>query len=411
MDFALLPPEVNSGRLYAGPGAAPMLAAATAWAALAAELETAAVGYSEVIASMVGHEWSGPASAAMVNAATPYVAWLQSGAANAEQTALQAKSIAAAYEAAFAATVPPTVVAANRTLLATLVATNFFGQNSLAIAATEAAYAEMWAQDVAAMYGYAAVAGPASALPALKQAPPTTKSSGLAAQSTAASHAGTKGLSQLNSAIQTTLHQLVNPAAPSDPSSGLEGLPEALGEVTPFTSIAASGISFDSSMYTVVSNGAGWGRLVYVRGGVEGALTFEGLGPRGVLSASTKPMVGIGRAIPVGGLSAPPSWATAAPEMKPAAFTLAAAQTRSPAAVGLPPGTAFQEAMMGTTAGQGATTDTTGRRSQKTGDKNRDQDSKPITTLTNGSGWLASSWAYHTRPREGQPLPTHWRTG
>ncbi|MCV7061583.1 PPE domain-containing protein [Mycolicibacterium vaccae] len=65
---------------------------------------------------------------------------------------------AGAYEAAFAATVPPAVVAENRIQLAMLVATNFFGQNTPAIAATEAAYAEMWAQDAAAMYGYAASA-------------------------------------------------------------------------------------------------------------------------------------------------------------------------------------------------------------------------------------------------------------
>ena len=47
------------------------------------------------------------------------------------------------------------MIAANRVLLATLVATNFFGQNTPAIAATEAQYMEMWAQDAAAMYGYA----------------------------------------------------------------------------------------------------------------------------------------------------------------------------------------------------------------------------------------------------------------
>ena len=46
-------------------------------------------------------------------------------------------------------TVPPAVVAANRAQLATLVATNVFGQNTPAIAATEAQYAEMWAQDAA----------------------------------------------------------------------------------------------------------------------------------------------------------------------------------------------------------------------------------------------------------------------
>lgn len=412
MDFALLPPEVNSGRMYSGPGAAPMLAAAASWDALAADLETAAVGYSDVISSLIGHEWSGPASAAMVKAAAPYVAWLQQSCANAEQTAIQAKTVAAAYETAFAATVPPAEVAANRALLATLVATNFLGQNTPAIAATEAHYAEMWAQDAVAMYGYAAVAAPASTLPALDQPPQTTNPAGTGAQSAAASHAaGTSGQAQLNSAIHTVLQQLFTSAGSSDTSSG--SLADLVNPLTPYTSVAASGISFDSSMYSVVTNGAGWGRLLFVRGGMEGALTFEGLGPRGVLSASLTPAVGagLGRATPIGGLSVPPSWASAAPEIQPAAFTLAAAETRLPATVGLPPGTAFQEAMMGTTAGQGATTDTTGRRGQKTGKKNEEQEGQPATTLTNGNGWLASSWAYHNRPREGQPLPTHWRTG
>jgi hypothetical protein len=45
----------------------------------------------------------------------------------------------------------PGAVTANRVTLAALVATNFLGQNTPALAAAEAQYAEMWAQDVAAM--------------------------------------------------------------------------------------------------------------------------------------------------------------------------------------------------------------------------------------------------------------------
>ncbi|WP_133054972.1 PPE family protein [Mycolicibacter nonchromogenicus] len=410
MDFALLPPEVNSGRMYTGPGAAPMLAAAAAWDALAAEVQTAAVGYSGVVASLIGDAWSGPTSMAMAAAAAPYVAWLHAAAANAEQTAIQAKAVVAAYESAFAATVPPTVVAANRTLLAALVATNFFGQNTPAIAAAETAYAEMWAQDAVAMYGYAAAAIPAGELPELGQPPQTTNPAGPGAQSAAVSQAAA---ANGQAVTQAMLQQMVSPAATADPPTWWQTFTSELGQLTPFSSIASSGLSFDSSLYTVVSNGAGWGRLVYVRGGAEGALTFEGIGPRGVLSAATTPAIGpgIGRATPIGGLSVPPSWATAAPELKPVALTLAAVETPLPAAGGLPPGMACQEAMMGTTAGQGATPDNTGRRTQKTNGKNDDQDGKPVTTLTNGSGWLAASWAYHIRPREGQPLASHWRTG
>ena len=80
-------------------------------------------------------------------AAGSYVEWLSATAAQAEETAAQARAAAAGYEAALAMTVPPPVVAANRSLLAALVATNFLGNNTPAIAATEAQYAEMWAQD------------------------------------------------------------------------------------------------------------------------------------------------------------------------------------------------------------------------------------------------------------------------
>jgi len=137
-DFATLPPEINSARMYTGPGSAPMLAAASAWQGLAAELRATALSYGSVLTALTGEEWYGPASAAMAAAATPYVTWMSTTAAQAEQTAVQAQVAAAAYEAAFAATVPPPVIAANRAQLMALIATNILGQNTPAIAATEA---------------------------------------------------------------------------------------------------------------------------------------------------------------------------------------------------------------------------------------------------------------------------------
>src|SRR5208283_1484402 len=97
------------------------------------------------------------------------VAWLSTTATQAEETAAQAEAAVAAYEAAFAATVPPPVIAANRAQLMVLVATNFLGQNTPAIAATEALYMEMWAQDAAAMYGYAGSSAAASQLTSFTQ--------------------------------------------------------------------------------------------------------------------------------------------------------------------------------------------------------------------------------------------------
>ncbi|MGH3969948.1 MAG: PPE domain-containing protein, partial [Mycobacterium sp.] len=74
-DFGALPPEINSARIYAGPGSGPMMAAASAWDALAAQLDLHAAGYSSVLSSLEGQNWSGGASIAMATAAAPYVAW------------------------------------------------------------------------------------------------------------------------------------------------------------------------------------------------------------------------------------------------------------------------------------------------------------------------------------------------
>jgi PPE-repeat protein len=114
----------------------------------------------------------------MVASVTPYVNWLGAAAAQAEEAASQARAAAAAFEAVFAMTVPPPVVAANRVLLGTLVATNFFGQNTPAIAATEAQYVEMWAQDAVAMYSYAGSSALASALTRFTAPPNTTTPDG-----------------------------------------------------------------------------------------------------------------------------------------------------------------------------------------------------------------------------------------
>lgn len=165
MDFAQLPPEVNSTLMYSGAGSGPLLAAAAAWDALAGELQSTASAWLTVLTGLTDGPWQGPSSAAMAGAVSPQIAWLSSAAGQAQQTASQAAAAASAYEAAFAATVPPAEVAANRALLAALLATNFLGQNTAAIAATEAQYGEMWAQDAAAMYGYSGASAQAAALP------------------------------------------------------------------------------------------------------------------------------------------------------------------------------------------------------------------------------------------------------
>jgi PPE-repeat protein len=225
MDFGLLPPEVNSGLMYAGPGSGPLLAAGAAWDAVAAELESSAAGYSSQIADLTGLAWFGPSSMAMSGAAAPYVAWLQAAAAQAGQTAVQAYAAAAAYEAAFAMTVPPPMIAANRALLMALIATNFFGQNTAAIAATEAEYTQMWVQDAAAMYAYAAEAETASTLQSFDEPPQTTNPNGQTDQSNSVARtAGNTASARTQSLVQSMATQqanLVDPPLPQGSTANI----------------------------------------------------------------------------------------------------------------------------------------------------------------------------------------------
>jgi PPE-repeat protein len=164
MNFSVLPPEINSARMFAGAGTAPMLTAAAAWDGLAAELGSAASSFSSVTSGLAGGPgtaWQGPAAAAMTAAAAPYTKWLSAAATQATSAAGQARAVAGAFEAALAATVHPLQVAANRNGFVQLVLSNLFGQNAPAIAAAEAEYEQMWAQDVAAMVGYHAGASAA----------------------------------------------------------------------------------------------------------------------------------------------------------------------------------------------------------------------------------------------------------
>ncbi|BBY39289.1 hypothetical protein MMAN_34230 [Mycobacterium mantenii] len=98
-----------------------------------------------------------------MSVASQYVSWLSAAAAQAEEVSHQASAIATAFEVALAATVQPAVVTANRALVSALAANNHLGQNTPAIADIEAAYEQMWASDVAAMFGYHADASAAVA--------------------------------------------------------------------------------------------------------------------------------------------------------------------------------------------------------------------------------------------------------
>src|SRR5277367_2515078 len=205
MDYGALPPEINSGRMYAGPGAGSMLAAAGAWDGLAAELHSTTAAAGSVVSGLTGESWQGVSSTSMAAAVAPYLMWMTATATQLEQVANQARAAAAAYEAAFAMTVPPAVVAANRAQLMALIATNILGQNTPAIMATEAHYAEMWAQDSSAMYGYAASSAAASMLAPFTPPKSTTNPAGLTGQAAAAQASGTSAGTHAQTIASTSL--------------------------------------------------------------------------------------------------------------------------------------------------------------------------------------------------------------
>jgi PPE-repeat protein len=367
IDFGALPPEINSARMYAGPGAGSMVAAAGAWNGLAAELQSAASSYRSVISALTSGSWLGPSSMAMAAAAAPYVTWMSATAGQAELAATQALAAAGAHAAAFAATVSPPEIAANRAQLMTLVATNIFGQNTPAIATTEAQYGEMWAQDAATMYGYAASSAATTAkVTPFTAAPQTTSTAGLAAQATAAAQTtGTSTgtgvqstLSQLMSTVQSALQSLTSPLSGGSSSSTSPPI------ITPGGGILdTSGFSLGGILDGVITSYAvmpGWAAI-----GIGTSLFNMALGPListpmnvGIQSAANAAgavapwagaapaalgsgfgggvgglpglgaLAGIGQAASVGGLSVPPNWgwATTAP-----AALLGSAPLRMPA--------------------------------------------------------------------------------
>src|SRR6201992_2977130 len=189
VDFGALPPEINSALMYMGPGSSSFQVDASAWNAFAAELPSAAQAYETTITHLASDEWKGPASAAMATAAQPYVTWLQETSTQAEQAAAQAQAAVAAYEQAFAATVAPPLVAANRAETAAAGQPNASGKYTPLIAQLEAQYGQMWAQDAAAMYGYAGQSASAAQVTPFATPAATTNPGGTATQSAAVSQA------------------------------------------------------------------------------------------------------------------------------------------------------------------------------------------------------------------------------
>ncbi|MBI2702169.1 MAG: PPE family protein [Mycobacterium sp.] len=381
MSFAVRPPEITSGLMYTGPGAGPMIEAATAWDTLAIELQSTAAAYGLIVDGLANESWTGPSATAMAAAAAPYVAWMSATAAQAKAAADQAKAAVSAYEAAFAAVVPPTQIALNRSQLALLVATNIFGQNTGAIAMLEAQYGEMWAQDAAAMFGYASSSAAAARLTPYTEPPQVTDAAGLAGQQAAVGQAGALAAGTAAATAAPTAAPIfpfdivlqVFEALGSGGTAYIQAMGQLLNALTG-TPLAAStwentfGIFADIGRFSTVANdsmsapnlgmtefklfwkppledipksalGAGLGMAPTSAAGLTGATSG------GAASAS------VGGANVVGKLSVPPSWASATPAIRMVSNTLPATSMAAAPAAAIPAELVNQAALGSLTGG------------------------------------------------------------
>jgi PPE-repeat protein len=380
MSFSLIPPEINSALMYQGAGSGPLLEAATAWDGLAADLEATATQYQTAVTNLTTGTWLGPSSAHMASSTEPYIAWLQSTAAEAAQTGAQAKAAAGAYQTAYASMVPPPVITANRAELTALVSNNFLGQNTGAIAQNEAEYLDMWIQDALGMDTYNLNStGASAALPAQTAAPLVT-SGAQAAAAAAPADSTTDGLivailngvaaifgapatsNLVNLAGFDTWLPTVLSAVAANPTAALLPVQATyymgmLGS-TPARMFMSSGgggasgassttlASMSDSLLDNVSKLVD-GKAATVMTGVGGQLSKWGAGIQSGIQAQ------MAHAMHAGGLSVPHGWHTGAPDMSRAAPLLPTNSVAAPSMTTGLPTSPFSQGLMGALAGRG----------------------------------------------------------
>jgi PPE-repeat protein len=320
LDYAAWPPEITSALMYAGAGAGPLMAAATAYNNLAAELSTTATQWESIITALTTEQWTGTGSAAAAAAAQPVVTWLTTSSAALEQAGAQATASAAAYEAAFAATVPPPMIAANRAQLAALVATNFLGINTPAIMATEAQYAEMWVQDATTMYTYQAASAVTGVLQPVTPMTPATNPAAQGLQAASVAQAATSTpIQSLTNSLSSAITPAATPGGLITSIDGLLGTPAVFNSVNGAVNTAAWFVM--NAIPTAVSLGHTTGTV----GSIPFALS-DSVAPAageaailpGTMVGSVTPMgaaasASMGEASAVGGLSVPAGWSAATP--------------------------------------------------------------------------------------------------
>jgi PPE-repeat protein len=308
LNFAWLPPEINSARIFAGAGSGSLFSAASAWDGLASDLSASASSFQSVLSGLANGAWTGPASLSMAAAAVPYVTWLSGAAAQAAEAGGQARAAATAFESALAGTVPLPLVTQNRAAYQSLATTNYLGLNTPAIFSTEFDYVEMWAQDVGAMLGYHAGASSVASLLPQFSLPPLSLA-GLEGVVASVASPLVGGLSVVGGVVPE-----VSALASQIPLSSVESFaqiamyPASMAMSPIMMAVQAATQSTNAAGMAAGAAGAG---LVDAPKFVPTGSAMTGLGGAGGLGSAMSG--GLGKARLVGAMSVPPTWEGAAP--------------------------------------------------------------------------------------------------
>lgn len=326
VNLSVLPPEINSALIYNAPGWEKLGAAASEWECFATGFHSIAVSFKATFAGLMTN-WPGPAGIWMAGAAAHYASRMTVLAAQTAGACANAKAAERTFKTVFGMAVPPLVIAANRSWLATLATNNLLGQNTQAIAATEAHYLEMWAQDAVTVNGYVtAFHSEVTASLSSTPPPPVPASTTPTAAHDVLSAISTGPVTEIRWALSSltaegwlsdNVGQLPpegaaspgSPGGPSDASSASERLAMyPIGMLARAAQMSPTGAAELSAKGNGLFNG--FGRLVdYVSG--LGAARGSGQPMAWVAEVSAQ----MARALTVGALSIPAAWLSAAPEL------------------------------------------------------------------------------------------------
>jgi PPE-repeat protein len=305
MDFGTLPPEITAALIHSGPGAGSLIEASAAWESLRVELEESLPGYGTVL-STLGEAWGGPSEAAMIRAVEPFLTWLAATAQQCEQVGSSMQAVAAAFDLTRRTVVFPVQVAANRTRLAQLIATNWLGTNFAAIAETDAQYEGMWVNNSAAMYRYAATSAQATRLPQFSSPPAIVSPTAAAAQATATSAAAATPAA--STPLGDFLTNLVSTPFGFNPQKGWFGLANAYAD-----QFIAGGIPINllsvlaqlNSAQALQSVGSDVGQGLAEGEAALSASTADLAGA--IRAAGSAPTAAVGVGVSIGKLTMPPA--------------------------------------------------------------------------------------------------------